>query len=109
REGARLCTDYMGKPEEGAQLRARCQEGGHQFTQAMWSDTPCDHTESNGGCWSAAKTPNRIRWFYGDLHHDFRPGPDTRSVCGSRSVGFTREGIPVKHDGTPETFKPWTM
>jgi hypothetical protein len=100
REGARICTDYMATPEEALAAKARCEQGGHQFTQAAWFDTPCDHAASNGGCWTSRQSPTRIKWFYGNLHADFRPGVDTRRVCGPQAVGYTRDGTPVKHDGT---------
>ncbi len=98
REGGRICTDYMADPEQVLAMKARCHQG-HQFTQATWSDKPCDHAASNGGCWTSRKSPTRIKWFYGNIFPDFKPGPETRRVCGPQAVGYTREGKPVNHDG----------
>jgi hypothetical protein len=97
--GDQLCVDHILVPEEVDEAKSHCRRG-PKFTSATWRDTPCDHAASHGGCWSWKQTPTRIRWFYGTLNADFKPGPDTHRVCGMFSVGFLADGTPVKQDGT---------
>jgi hypothetical protein len=99
KHGGRTCTDYIATPEEIKSARAACAPG--VYIQAVWSDAPCDHASSNGGCWSSTRTPTQIQWFYGEVHQGFRPGPDTYKVCGPRSLGFDTSGHPIDHDGVP--------
>jgi hypothetical protein len=100
-EGAelQLCIDYILLQNEVDEAKSHCRRGA-KFTTATWRDTPCDHAASHGGCWTWKQTPPRIRWFYGTLNADFKPGPDSPRVCGMFSVGFLPDGTPVKADGT---------
>jgi hypothetical protein len=95
-EGGLICTDYFGTPDEMKVQTAKCSKGS-KYTSAAWSEKPCDHATSHGGCWSSRQNPQRIRWFFGKLNADFQPGRDTHKVCGSYSLGYRADGTPVTH------------
>jgi hypothetical protein len=93
-EHGQICTDYFASGDELASVRLKCRKG-KTYAAAVWSDAPCDHAASHGGCWPSRQKPTRIRWFYGNLHKDFKPGPDTHRVCGAYSLAFMPDGTPA--------------
>jgi hypothetical protein len=102
-EKGQICTDYFAQGDELASTKLKCRRG-KKYAAAVWSDAPCEHTTSHGGCWPSRQKPTRIRWFYGNLHKDFKPGPDTYRVCGAYSLGFRPDGTPVQ--AAPDASAP---